>query len=106
MDWLERHQVVLNCFEETFAYLNDKGEIIIVKGIPRKVYVSQISSLQMKKAVRKRCKVFVVNIINNLQPFITTFFISKVEICLTEIFLGIPMTVIISPISFKQVNVF
>ena len=65
MDQLERHQVVLNCFQKTFTCLNDKGEIIIVKGIPRKVYVRQISALQIKKVVRKGCKVFVVHIINN-----------------------------------------
>ena len=64
MDWLERHQVVLNCFEKTFTYLNDKGERITVKGIPRKVSVRKISALQMKKAVRKGCKFFVVHIIN------------------------------------------
>ena len=39
--------------------------MISVKGIPRKVSVRQISSLQMKKVVRKGCKVFVVHIINN-----------------------------------------
>ena len=52
MDWLEKHQVVLNCFEKTFTCLNDKGERVTVKGIPRKVYVRQISTLQMKKVVK------------------------------------------------------
>ena len=35
MDWLEIHQLVLNCFRKTFTCLNDKGEKITVKGIPR-----------------------------------------------------------------------
>ena len=65
MDWLEIHQMVLNCFEKTFTYLNDKGERITLKWIPRKVSIRKISALQMKKAVRKGCKVFVVHIINN-----------------------------------------
>ena len=65
MDWLERHQVVLNCFHKTITCLNDKGERITVKGIPMKVFVSQISSLQMKKVVSKGCKVFAIHIINN-----------------------------------------
>ena len=39
MDWLEKHKVVLNCFEKTFTCLDDKGEIVIVKGIARKVSV-------------------------------------------------------------------
>ena len=50
--------IILNCFEKTFACLDEKGETIIVKGIPRKVSVRQISSLQMKKSVRKGCIVF------------------------------------------------
>ena len=67
MYWMERHQVVLNCFHKTITCLNDKGERITVKGIPSKVSVRQISSLQMKKVVRKCCKVFFVHIINNEQ---------------------------------------
>ena len=43
MDWMEKHIVVLNCFEKTFTCLNEKGEIVTVKGIPRQVYVRQIS---------------------------------------------------------------
>ena len=64
MDWLERHQVVLNCFQKTFTCLNGKGERITIKGIPRKISIRQISSLQMKKAVRTSCKDFVVHMIN------------------------------------------
>ena len=41
MDWMEKHQVVLNCFEKTFTCLDDKGEIVTVKGIPMKVFVRQ-----------------------------------------------------------------
>ena len=64
MDWLEKHKVVLNCFEKTFTCLNEKWKIITVKGIPRKVSVRQILTLQMKKFVQKGCKVFVVHVIN------------------------------------------
>ena len=39
MDWIEKHRLVLNCFEKTFTCLDEKGKTIIVKGIPRKVYV-------------------------------------------------------------------
>ena len=35
MDWLKIHQVVLNCFEKTITCLNDKGERITAKGIPK-----------------------------------------------------------------------
>ena len=52
MDWLEKHQVILNFFQKTFTCLNKEGERTIVIGIPRKIYVRQISSLQMKKSIR------------------------------------------------------
>ena len=65
MDWMEKHRVVLNCFDKKISCLNDKGENVSIKGIPRKVRVRQISALQMKKAIRKGCKVFVVHILNN-----------------------------------------
>ena len=67
MDWLEKHQVILNYFQKTFTCLNKEGERIIVIGISRKISVRQISALQMKKAVRKGCKVFAMHIINNEQ---------------------------------------
>ena len=67
MDWLERHQVLVNFFQKTFTCLNDKEERITVTGIPRKISVRQILALQMKKTVRKGCKVFSVHIINNEQ---------------------------------------
>ena len=30
MDWLEKHQVILNCFKKTFTCLNNEGERITV----------------------------------------------------------------------------
>ena len=33
-----------------------------IQGIPKKVYVRQISTLQAKKCIRKGCKLFAVNI--------------------------------------------
>ena len=67
IDWLEKHQVILNYFQNTFTCLNKEGERITITWIPRKVPVRQISSLQMKNAISKGCKVFVVHIINNEQ---------------------------------------
>ena len=53
MDWLEKHQVVLNCFQKTFTCLNNEGERINVTGIPRKIFVRKISALQIKKGYKK-----------------------------------------------------
>ena len=52
MDCLEKHQVILKFFQKTFTCLKKEGERTIVIGIPRKIYVKQISALQMKKSVR------------------------------------------------------
>ena len=39
MDCLEKHQVILNCFQKTFTCLNYEGGRITVTRIPRKIYV-------------------------------------------------------------------
>ena len=64
MDWLEQHRVVLNCFDKTFTCINNDGETVNVKGIPKKIAIRQISSLELKRAIRKGCKAFSVTIIN------------------------------------------
>ena len=51
MDWLEQHRVVLNCFDKTFTCVNNDGETVNVKGIPRKTTIRQISALQLYKVV-------------------------------------------------------
>ena len=52
-DWLEEHKVFLNYFDKTFKCIDNNGNSIKVKGIPRKVTIREISSLQMKRSVRK-----------------------------------------------------
>ena len=64
MDWLEQHRVVLNFFDKTFNCVNNDGEIVNVRGIPRKTAIRQISALQLKKFVWKGCKAFTVILIN------------------------------------------
>ena len=64
MDWLEQHRVVLNYFDKTFTCVNNDGETVNVRGIPRKTTIRQISALQLKKAVQKGCKSFTVIVIN------------------------------------------
>ena len=64
MDWLEQHLVVLNFFDKTFTCINNNGNLISVKGIPRKIAVRQISALQLKRDVRKGCKAYAVTVID------------------------------------------
>ena len=56
--------MVLNCFDKTFTCINNDGKLISVKGIPRKIAVRKISTLQLKRAVRKGCKTYVVIVTN------------------------------------------
>ena len=49
---------------KTFTCVNNDGELLNVKGIPRKTTIRQISTLQLKKGVRKGCKAFAVTVIN------------------------------------------
>ena len=62
MEWLEKHKVVLNCFDKTFTCVNNEGETVTITGIPRKTTIRQISALQLKRAVRKGCKSFAVTV--------------------------------------------
>ena len=47
-----------------FTCLNNKGETVTVKGIPRKTTIRHTSSLQLKRVVQKGCKAFAVTITN------------------------------------------
>ena len=51
MDWIEEHKVLLNSFDKTFTCIDNNGNNIKVKGIPRKVTIREISALQMKRSV-------------------------------------------------------
>ena len=86
---------MLNYFEKTFTCTNDTRTIIKVKWIPRKVIIIDISSLQMKRSVRKGCKVFSLYIVNDNEtgnkikqehiPLLKEF-----EDIFSEEFLGLP----------------
>ena len=39
MDWLEKHRVILKCYDKTFTCINNDGKLISVKEIPRKTTV-------------------------------------------------------------------
>ena len=62
MDGLEQHHVMLDCLHKSILCTDSQGNQVKVQGIPKKVSVRQISSLQAKKCVRKGCKLFAMNI--------------------------------------------
>ena len=62
MDWLEKHHVMLNCLHKSIFCTYSQGNQVKIQGIPKKVFVRQIYALQVKKCIRKGCKLFAVNI--------------------------------------------
>ena len=49
MDWIEDHKALLNYFDKTFTCIDNNGNNVKVKGIPRKVTIREIYALQMKR---------------------------------------------------------
>ena len=53
MDWLEAHGVKLDCYNKTFESMDEEGNPRVVRGIPKVIYVRNISLMQLKKFCRK-----------------------------------------------------
>jgi hypothetical protein len=58
MDWLEKHHVILDCYNKTITCLDEEGKQGKIQVIPRGVTVREISSMQLKKSFRKGCQIF------------------------------------------------
>ena len=65
IDWLEKHGVMLNCFDKTFTCIDDTRNTIQVKWIPKRFTIKEISAMQIKRSVRKWCKVFGVYVMDD-----------------------------------------
>ena len=63
MDWLESHRVKLDCYNKTFESMDQEGNPIVVRGIPKVIYMRQISVMQLKKFCRKGCQLYAPNIL-------------------------------------------
>ena len=53
---------MLDCLHKSILCTDSQGNQVKVQGIPKKFSVRQIYVLQVKKCVRKGCKLFAVNI--------------------------------------------
>jgi hypothetical protein len=67
MDWLEKHHVVLDCYNKAFTCLDEEGNLRTVQGIPRVVTIREVSSLQLKKSFRKGCQIFAAHMERHLR---------------------------------------
>jgi hypothetical protein len=58
MDWLDKHHVVLDCYNKAFTCLDEEGKQRKVQGIPRPISIREISAMQLKKSFRKGCQIY------------------------------------------------
>ena len=58
MDWLENNHDIIHYYNKEFTYVDNQGKQIKVKGIPRHVSITEISSMQLKKSFKKGCKIY------------------------------------------------
>jgi hypothetical protein len=58
MDWLDKHHVVLDCYNKAFTCLDEEGNLRTIQGIPRVVSIKEISALQLKRSFIKGCQIY------------------------------------------------
>jgi hypothetical protein len=64
MDWLESHEAILNCKMKWLSLVNDEGQRRVTVGRNQGVSLRFISSLQLRKSMRKGCKIYVILVLN------------------------------------------
>ena len=62
MDWLDKHQVVLDYHRNTFTCLDGDGKQRTVKGVLRPMSITEISTLHRKRCFRKGCQLYAVHV--------------------------------------------
>jgi hypothetical protein len=67
MDWLEKHKVVLNCYEKLFVYKDENNTVRTLQGIIKPVFIRKISMMQFKKCMKKGFQIYVVQVTNLLR---------------------------------------
>ena len=63
MDWLETHRVKLDCYNKTFECMNEEGNLVVVKCIPKVISVRQVSAMQLKKFCMKGFQLYAAQIL-------------------------------------------
>ena len=63
MDWLEAHRLKLDCYNKTFECMEEEGNPVVVRGIPKVIFVNQISAMQLKKFCRKGWQLYATHIL-------------------------------------------
>jgi hypothetical protein len=64
MDWLELHEVICNYKTKRLSLVDDDGHRRVIVGWNLGVSLRFISSLQLRKSMRKGCKIYVIFALN------------------------------------------
>ena len=64
---LMSHRVNIDCYNKTFECMDEEGNPIVVGGIPKVIYVRQISAMQLKKFCRKGYRVYAAHVVEAAQ---------------------------------------
>ena len=60
---VEAHRVKIDCYNKTFECMDEEGNPIVVRGIPKVISVRKISAMQLKKFCRKGCGVYAAHVV-------------------------------------------
>ena len=62
MDWLDAHHAFLDCHNKTYTCLDEEGNQLTIKEIPRPISLRQITDLQLKKCLRKGFQLYGIHV--------------------------------------------
>ena len=63
MDWLEAHRTNIDCYNKTFACLDEEGDPGVVKGILKVIFARKNAAIQLKKLCGKGCNVCIAHVL-------------------------------------------
>ena len=55
--------VKLDCYHNTFECMDEEGNPVVVRGIPKVISMRRISAMQLKRFYRKGCQLYVAHIL-------------------------------------------
>jgi hypothetical protein len=92
MDWLAVHRALVDCFSKRVLCVDDEGRPVEIQGIQRKVSLRFISTMKVKKFLRKGCRLYVVEAVNERKgPFLDQYpLLSEFKDVFPNELLGLP----------------
>ena len=61
MDWLDAHHAILDYHNKAYTCLDEEGNQVTIKGIPRPISLRQITALQLKKCLRNEFQLYAIH---------------------------------------------